>query len=178
MAEDIMSKIIQDAEASRAGETLLEYRYNASRQPSYSEVGDFAGLNLNEVIVLTGPKTCSASELIINGLKPYIQTVVSIGETTCGKPYGMEVEDYCGHSIAAITFETLTKLGQGGYSAGIAPTCEIVDPIDGEFGDVNETLYAAALTYIETGNCPASRRRSNVSPIQVPNRSIGNLVFD
>ena len=44
-------------------------------------------LNLNKVYVLTTGLTASASELIINSLKPYIQ-VVQIGTTTVGKNDG------------------------------------------------------------------------------------------
>ena len=41
-------------------------------------------LNLNRVIVITTGNSASASELVINALKPYID-VVTIGETTHGK---------------------------------------------------------------------------------------------
>src|SRR5690606_22500879 len=41
-------------------------------------------LNLDKVYVLTTNRTASASELIINGLSPYID-VVQIGDRTTGK---------------------------------------------------------------------------------------------
>src|SRR5699024_8798321 len=41
-------------------------------------------LSLNRVYILTGFGTASASEMLINGLKPYID-VVLIGEQTIGK---------------------------------------------------------------------------------------------
>lgn len=44
-------------------------------------------LNLNKVYVLTTNSTASASELVINGLKPYID-VVQIGDITKGKNVG------------------------------------------------------------------------------------------
>ena len=44
-------------------------------------------LNLSKVYILTSPSTASASELVINGLEPYIE-VVQIGETTTGKNAG------------------------------------------------------------------------------------------
>jgi carboxyl-terminal processing protease len=41
-------------------------------------------LNLSKLYVITSDNTASASELLINGLKPYMQ-VVSVGDTTVGK---------------------------------------------------------------------------------------------
>ena len=45
------------------------------------------------VFVLTGPRTCSASEQVINGLRGVGIEVVAIGDTTCGKPVGFLPED-------------------------------------------------------------------------------------
>jgi hypothetical protein len=44
-------------------------------------------LNLNKIYILTSKSTASASELVINGLKPYIN-VVQIGDVTTGKNVG------------------------------------------------------------------------------------------
>jgi C-terminal processing protease CtpA/Prc len=44
-------------------------------------------VNLNKIYILTSQGTASASELVINGLKPYI-TVVQIGDITVGKNVG------------------------------------------------------------------------------------------
>jgi carboxyl-terminal processing protease len=44
-------------------------------------------LNRTKIYILTSKSTASASELVINGLKPYID-VVQIGETTTGKNVG------------------------------------------------------------------------------------------
>ncbi|CAH8290179.1 C-terminal processing protease CtpA/Prc [Mariniflexile fucanivorans] len=46
-----------------------------------------SSLNLNRIYILTTDGTASSSELIINGLKPYID-VVQIGSTTYGKYVG------------------------------------------------------------------------------------------
>lgn len=50
-------------------------------------VKNLNSLNMTTVYVITTASTASASELIINGLKPYIN-VVQIGETTVGKNVG------------------------------------------------------------------------------------------
>lgn len=110
-------------------------------------------LNLSRVFVLTGPQTCSASESIINSLKPFIN-VIQIGATTCGKPYGFFQQNSCNLSYFAIEFEGLNALGQGGYSSGIAPRCFAADDLDHPLGSSSERLLAAALSYRQTGSCP------------------------
>ena len=67
------------------GEIFFTEQWNADRQAQYAEPGYFvstlangAGLNslgLTRVYVLTTGRTASASELVINGLKPYIDVV-------------------------------------------------------------------------------------------------------
>ncbi len=45
-------------------------------------------LALTKLVVITTRETASASECVMNGLKPFT-TIVSIGDTTNGKPVGM-----------------------------------------------------------------------------------------
>lgn len=71
-------------------------------------------LNLNRVVVLTSPSTCSASELVVNSLNPFLD-VVLIGEETCGKPYGMYVKQIGTWSVAAINFQTSNAVDFGNY---------------------------------------------------------------
>jgi len=51
------------------------------------KIADVPSLNLPRLYVLTSWSTASASELVINGLKPYMD-VILIGETTYGKNVG------------------------------------------------------------------------------------------
>ena len=106
------------------------------------------------VMVLTGSRTCSASELIVNGLRPYVE-VVTLGGQTCGKPVGFIPEESCGNTISAVNFEALNARGEGGYYDGIAPSCAVAEDFDKAFGDPTETLTAAALSYLQSGHCPA-----------------------
>lgn len=55
----------------------------------------FNGLNISRLYVLTSRRTASASEMVINGLDPYISEVVVIGEATYGKNVGsITLKDY------------------------------------------------------------------------------------
>lgn len=110
-------------------------------------------LGLKRVFVLTGPGTCSASESIINSLRPFVN-VITIGGTTCGKPYGFMQTNNCGTAYFAIQFDGINSAGQGGYDTGFAPACAAADDLAHRFGDGNERLLATALTYQSTGACP------------------------
>jgi carboxyl-terminal processing protease len=109
---------------------------------------------LNRVIILTSGSTASASELVINGLRPFMPVVV-VGETTYGKPYGFSPRSACGTTYNAVQFETVNALGVGGYTAGFAPDCVAPDDLDHELGDPQEGRTRAALDYIANGRCPA-----------------------
>jgi len=109
-------------------------------------------LGLKKVIFLTTGRTCSASELTINALKPYIK-VITVGETTCGKPVGMYFYHFCQKVLVPITFEVLNAKGEGGYFDGLKPTCSAIDNLTVPLGDTRENMLAEAIYYINNENC-------------------------
>ncbi len=144
------------------GKTFAEFRFNAKHPesnltlPFTSRVAALPAApltGLNRIIVITSPSTASASELVINGLRPFTD-VVLIGGTTYGKPYAFQPRGFCGTTYSAVNYEFVNALGEGGFIDGIAPTCAVADDLDHPLGDSNEALLAAALHYIETGACP------------------------
>ncbi len=110
------------------------------------------------VFVLSGARTCSASELVVNGLKPFVD-VVQIGDVTCGKPVGFVPTDNCGTTYSAVNFESVNAAGTGRYWDGIAPTCAVADDLDHALGDPDEALLAAARGYVDSGACPVASAR-------------------
>jgi hypothetical protein len=113
-------------------------------------------LPINRVYVFTTGATCSASESLINGLRGVGVTVHTIGDTTCGKPYGMTRQDNCGTAYYPIEFRGVNALGESDFSNGFAPRCVVPDDLDHERGDVQEAQLSAALTHMQTGQCPAT----------------------
>ncbi len=109
---------------------------------------------LKRVFVIGSGATASASELVINGLRPFVD-VVLIGETTYGKPYGFVPRSACGTTYEAVNFESLNALGVGGYTAGFQPDCLVADDLDHALGDSSERRTATALNYVATGRCGA-----------------------
>jgi len=125
-------------------------------------------LHLSRVIVLTSSSTCSASEMLINGLKPYID-VITIGSTTCGKPVGMYSYEFCDKIINPITFEMKNAQGEGGYFDGIPATCPATDNLTVELGNETEDMLKEAIYYIENGKC------SQVTKVALPTMKEVNL---
>ena len=112
-------------------------------------------LNLKRVYVLTSGGTASASEAIINGLQGIGVTVIRIGTTTYGKPYGFTPQDNCNVTYFSVEFKGANSVGYGDYDDGFAPNCTVADDFTHTLGDQNEKRLAAALTYRATGVCPA-----------------------
>jgi carboxyl-terminal processing protease len=113
-------------------------------------------LRLQSVYILTTEVTCSASESLINGLRGVGVTVHTIGNTTCGKPYGMSRQDNCGRAYYPIEFRGVNARGESDFSNGFAPTCTVADDLDHPRGDPQEAQLNAALTHMQTGVCPVS----------------------
>ena len=144
------------------GRTFASLRFNARRSADNYDIPFNAGYafvpgpvlaGLKRVVVLTGPGTASASELLVNSLKPFMP-VVLVGSTTYGKPYGFTPRENCGTVFNAVTFETVNALGEGNFSRGFAPTCAAADDLNRALGDPNEGQLSIALSYLRTGQCP------------------------
>jgi C-terminal processing protease CtpA/Prc len=126
-------------------------------------VGGLNSLNLNKVYILTTKGTASASELVINCLKPYIN-VVQIGDVTTGKNVGSvtlydspsftksNVNPSHKYAMQPIVLKTINNNGFGDYTAGIAANApfNVIENIGnlGVLGDPNEPLLNIAINDI------------------------------
>ncbi|MDH3304670.1 MAG: S41 family peptidase [Gammaproteobacteria bacterium] len=123
-------------------------------------------LNLSRVFVLTGPNTCSASELVMNSLRGIDIEVIQVGSTTCGKPYGFYEEPNCGTSYFPVQFRTVNEKGFGDYAEGFQPSnvddglanvlgCPVLDDYTKLLGDPGENRLEVALAYQAGQTCIA-----------------------
>ncbi|MGY5850130.1 S41 family peptidase [Salegentibacter sp. F14] len=118
-------------------------------------------LNLSKVYVLTTRSTASASELIINGLEPYID-VIQIGDHTTGKfqasvtlydspDYGKSnASDNHSYAIQPLVFKSANANGKTDYIDGLEPDIQYIESPGnlGALGDPEEPLLATALNQI------------------------------
>lgn len=117
----------------------------------------------NRVYVITSSRTASASELIINGLKPYMD-VFLVGGLTFGKNVGsVPIEDEENpnnkYGLLPIVSKAFNKNDQSDYSNGFQPNIqgnELSQPTLLPLGDTNEFLLKLTLEQI-TG-IPSSDR--------------------
>lgn len=124
-------------------------------------------LNLKRVLVLTSSSTCSASEMLINGLKPFVE-VITIGGTSCGKPIGMSPKTSCDKTLFAINFESRNARDEGEFYNGFTPNCPVEDYPTGPMWDKNDALYNSALHYLTNEQCLSvkrTKRAINYKPI-------------
>lgn len=154
--------------ALHGGKVFTRLVYNAAHQGSNSSftLATVPGSAFSRVVVITGPRTCSASELIVNGLSPYAQ-VVTVGGTSCGKPYGFSPVESCGNVFSVVNFRANNARGEANYDSGIAPTCAVADTFTGTLGDPAEPLTDAALGYLQTGNCPVATAPARGSTLKL-----------
>ncbi len=132
-------------------ETGSEYRCSYFRNDA---IAANRSLNLSRVYILTGHRSASCSELLINCLGPYM-TVIVIGQTTTGKDVGMHPlsSRYCKYVLMPITFRTYNAAGVPVPVTGIVPDILYEeDSISGKIGDVNETLLGRAIEEITKTN--------------------------
>ena len=160
---------------------FLRQRWNAKVQAQLSteQLEDYFGdqtndgtalntLNLNKVYILATGSSASASELVMNGLAPYMD-VVHIGETTRGKnefsitmvddPQGSfifnpdregEINTNNKWAIQPLVGRNENADGFFDYTAGLAPDIELQEDLSnlGILGDQNEPMLARAIQEI------------------------------
>ncbi|MET6992008.1 S41 family peptidase [Sediminicola arcticus] len=179
-------------------QTFARLQYNAKRDgnngvnfPFFNEVylydkksGDNTGQvpsnrikSLTKLYVITGQGTASASEMIINGLRPYME-VILVGEKTVGKnegsitvvdspsPYTNLDNRNKNHTIGMqpIVFQVFNSKDQSDYTFGFDPEFLVeefrfVSDIK-PFGDPNEALLRATLDVI----LGASSKKGTLEP--------------
>lgn len=166
---------------SNTDELFLRQRWNDKIQPQLNDaqLSDYFAdetssgsvlntLNLTKVYIIATNSTASASELVMNGLAPYID-VVHIGETTRGKnEFSITmVDDFDGSyiyspqreaninpdnqwAIQPLVGRNENADGFSDYTSGLTPTIELQEDLEnlGAWGDQNEPLLARAIQEI------------------------------
>jgi len=149
----------------------LEYNNkNSSLNTTFNFSKEKNSLDLDRVFIISTDKTCSASESVINGLKPYIN-VNLIGSKTCGKPVGMSGVDFCEKHLAPIEFKMLNADGDGDYFSGIEPRCYVLDDIFHTLGERDESMLRETLFFIENGICSNVTKRYKIKKRDIDSSS-------
>jgi len=142
-------------DAGGAGKPLILETYNDLHPEMNRERLMFEAaqaVDVPRVVFLVTGRTASASEQVINGLKPYLDVQV-VGSRTLGKPVGADSWTHCDYAIAPITFHSLNADGAGDYFNGIEHVCEVSDDLLHRLGDPDEAQLHAALRLLDDQPC-------------------------
>lgn len=136
------------------------------------------GEQVNRLVFLTGSNTASASEMVINGLKPY-NDIQLVGDTTVGKNVGSmtfyDKDNYAKNkwAIQPIIVKLSNSRGESDFTAGFVPDILNIDHYNIPklaLGNMEEALLKDAINYI-TGKRTGLRSRATDA---VPLRTIGS----
>lgn len=118
------------------------------------------GLALNRVFFIGTRSTASASELVINGAKPYASSMILAGSTTHGKPVGMYAFPllHYNYVVLPVTFKCTNANDEGDFYNGIAPDIQAEDDVTRDFGDAEEASLKSVLNYITSGTIPVATK--------------------
>jgi len=156
IAQQLASLVLAWTDTTKVAYKLT---YNTLVGPEWNESYKFirteSPLGLDRVVFITTRSSASASEVVINSLLPYVDVKI-VGDTTHGKPAGMNIWGYPFPSdaepepdykyvFAPITFEYLNAMDQGRFYDGIPPDVRAADDITHDFGDPEEASLKAAI---------------------------------
>jgi carboxyl-terminal processing protease len=134
--------------------TLADYSYTPDNNShTINKTGNLN--NIENVVFIISKNTASASELVINSLKPYIN-VKTVGTTSYGKPVGFFPIRIGKYDLYYSMFSTKNSKGEGDYYSGMTPTNVIADDPTKEFGDITETNLATAIGILTNSGSAAT----------------------
>jgi carboxyl-terminal processing protease len=163
----------------------------ANRTVKFSAKSENIGNSLTgNLYIITGTSTASASELVINGLRPFMP-VTLIGEVTLGKNVG-SVPVYKDDDprnrwlLLPIVTQSFNSNGQSDYSTGFIPDLYLEEGIYLlPIGDQEEPLLSAALARISSTSgrtgIPATRNLFGQrlgNSIQIKRKGSENLMLE
>ncbi|WP_350292126.1 S41 family peptidase [uncultured Croceitalea sp.] len=182
---------------TNTNELFIRQRWNSKRQANFSSeqledyfanstgVSPINTLNLNRVYVLATGNSASASELLINGLDPYVE-VIHIGTTTRGKnefsislvdlpennyQYSPSTQDQIPSDnkwiIQPLVGRNENSVGFLDFTSGFTPDFEIREDVFNlsSFGNLEEPLLAKAIEEITGFTSKSLNNKSRASDI-------------
>jgi C-terminal processing protease CtpA/Prc len=141
-----------------AGQTFVRFVHNdknSFRDTTYLFPALAASLNLSRVVVIATHGSASASELVINSLRPFMPVTV-VGDKTYGKPVGQYGFTFCGKVLFPVAFSGRNARDEGDYFDGIPADCRAPDDLEHELGDPAEGSLAESLQFLVNGSCSAA----------------------
>lgn len=168
------------APTSALGKTFCTLQYNDKQSPQSESItlrssllNGGVNLDLKTIYILVTAETASASELVINCLKPYMNVVV-IGETTEGKNVASVsyTDDKYPWHLQPIVCKLYNASDKSEYGkVGFTPDYEYDEATTLDkflpFGDTNELLLSTALSLIDGTYTRAATKATTLSTMNL-----------
>ncbi|MGB8191493.1 MAG: S41 family peptidase [Chitinophagaceae bacterium] len=141
--------------STATGGVMMTQAFNDKYAQYFNETTVFSKLgsvNPEKIYFIVSSNTASASELLINNLKPYVDVKLVGPSKTYGKPVGYFPYPIGTWYVFPVSFRSTNKTGQGNYFGGMTLDNTVADGLDKDWGDVNESSLASVLKYINTGS--------------------------
>ena len=138
------------------GQPLLNYEFNTIRSfnnTTFNFADSNYSIGATQAVVIIDAGSCSASELVINMLKPYADVTIIGDQASCGKPYGMERTQICDGYLFPVTLKFTNADNEADYIDGFSPDCFVEDNNEYNWGDVNDPQINEALHILNGGSC-------------------------
>ena len=141
------------APSAANGGLMMKQIYNAqnSQHNETTYIQKTGSVELSKIYFIVTKSTASASELLINTLKPYMDVRLLGPNNTHGKPVGFFPISVGDWYVFPVSFKTTNKNGEGNYFNGLPVNAIIADGLDKDWGDITESSLASALKNITTG---------------------------
>lgn len=193
------------APSSANGKTMYSYKMNTALMELYASekvslTSMFTKTNSfqpTQIYFIVSGSTASASELLINNLRPYYSgNLFLIGRTTYGKPCGFwatpigyteeQTTPKEGYDLYAVSFESVNANNEGGYYSGMTPgTAKYPGIIASDsyylsWGDVADASLAQAINHISAGAFKVSAQSKvkaiNTTPLSSIDRQFKGMI--
>ncbi len=141
------------------GQIFSNTEFNADRAAANNSIDYFSRLgssiDINRLIIVASRGTASASELVINGLDPFVTGgVYIVGDNTFGKPVGQIGLNFCEKILRPTSFKKSNAAGFGDYFDGLPVDCPVEDDLTIPVGADNDPNVTAALSFVTGAGCP------------------------
>ncbi len=168
--------------SSANGNLMMKQQFN-NKYAQFNESTNFSklgSLNLSRVFFIVSSSTASASELLINNVKPYMNVLIVGRDKTYGKPVGFFPIPVGDWYIFPVSFRTVNKNGEGSYFGGFPLDHRVADGLDKDWGQVQEHSLASILKYLNGGSFRLSSAGAEVKSdprIEAGNRKLEAHLF-
>lgn len=152
------------APSSANGQIMMKEQFN-DKYTQYNTTDYFqklGSLTLPRIYFIVSHNTASASELLINNLKPFVDVQLVGPSKTYGKPVGFFPIPVGDWYIFPVSFRSTNKNAQGNYFNGMDLNNQVADGLDKDWGDITESCLQTVLSNITTGVYRTSLARETV----------------